>query len=130
MTTFLNTVKGREAFRPIAPICLEGRAAEIFEPGTPDPYMLFEHVVRPDWRGRVPAIVHRDGTARLQTVADEEPGHLGRLLRAYARLSGIPVLCNTSANFNGCSFFPDAGSAMRWGRVRFVWSDTRLYTRE
>ncbi|MGY4908275.1 carbamoyltransferase N-terminal domain-containing protein [Micromonospora aurantiaca (nom. illeg.)] len=123
----LNEIKLRESYRPVAPICLEERAPEVFDPGTPDPYMLFEHHIRPGWRDRVPAVVHADGSARLQTVGPAHP-LLFELLTAYERHSGIPVLCNTSANHPGRGFFPDAASAMRWGGVPRVWSRGRLYT--
>ena len=66
--------------------------------------MLFDHRVRPVWMDRIPAVVHLDGTARLQTVGPQEPV-LTRVLGAYKRASGIPVLCNTSANFRGRGFF-------------------------
>jgi carbamoyltransferase len=125
----LNAMKGREWYRPVAPICLENRAAEVFSPGTRDPYMLFDHAVRPDWRERIPAVVHLDGSARLQTV-DTDNGTMHRLLTAYERSTGIPVLCNTSANFKGSGFFPDAESAMRWGQSRYVWSEGVLYSME
>ncbi|WP_018680565.1 carbamoyltransferase N-terminal domain-containing protein [Actinokineospora enzanensis] len=123
----LNDIKGREHYRPVAPICLVDRAAEVFAPGTPDPHMLFEHHIRPGWADRVPAIVHTDGSARLQTVGPDHPVAY-ELLTEYARLSGVPVLCNTSANHPGRGFFPDAGSAMRWGGVTRVWSEGVLYT--
>lgn len=127
MKDLLNTVKDREYYRPVAPICLQERAGEIFDPGTPDPYMLFEHVVRPDWLDRVPAIVHLDGTARLQTVSVADDPVLAQLLREYAKWSGIPVLCNTSANRRGRGFFPDVASALDWGRIDLVWADGVLY---
>jgi len=43
-------------------------AHEIFDPGTPDPFMLFDHHVRPEWSSKIPGVMHLDGTARLQTV--------------------------------------------------------------
>ncbi|MFJ4576771.1 carbamoyltransferase N-terminal domain-containing protein [Streptomyces sp. NPDC088846] len=129
MKDHLNEVKLREGYRPVAPICLTEHAPEIFDPGTPDPYMLFDHLVRPAWLDRIPAIVHLDGTARLQTVGEADDPVLTDLLRAYHRLSGVPVLCNTSANLNGHSFFPDAASAMDWGRVEHVWCEGVLYAK-
>src|SRR5690606_11658692 len=58
----LNAVKGRERFRPIAPMVLEERAGELFERGPiPSPYMLFVHDVRREWRERIPAVTHVDG---------------------------------------------------------------------
>jgi len=122
----LNEMKGRESYRPIAPICLESSAHEIFDPGTPDPYMLFEHQVRGDWARRIPAVVHLDGTARLQTVKPDAC-RAARILAEYELLSGIPVLCNTSANFNGCGFFPDLASAAKWGKTKYIWADGTMY---
>lgn len=125
----LNDIKNRAGYRPVAPICLADRAPEVFEPGTPDPYMLFEHRMRPGWAERVPAIVHLDGTARLQTIESTQDTTTVRILRAYAEISGIPVLCNTSANLEGRGFFPDVESAARWGGTRYIWSEGTLYTR-
>ena len=129
MKELLNDLKGRDHYRPVAPICLASRAPEVFEPGTPDPYMLFEHRMRPGWADRVPAIVHLDGTARLQTIDESTRSPIVAILSAYERLSGIPVLCNTSANLNGHGFFPDVATAAQWGRTRFIWSDGLLYTK-
>jgi carbamoyltransferase len=124
----LNAIKGRAAYRPVAPICLASHAAEVFTPGIADPYMLFEHRPRPRWADRIPAVLHLDGTARLQTVDPSANTPAGRILAFYEKLSGIPVLCNTSANFNGRGFFPDVASAARWGGTRYIWSDQLLYT--
>jgi carbamoyltransferase len=119
-------MKGRESYRPVAPICPEESAPSVFSPGSPDPYMLFEHQVRPEWRTRVPAIVHVDGSARLQTVSQANPV-MYELLTAYRKRTGVPVLCNTSANFSGSGFFPDVDSVFRWGRIRYVWSAGTLF---
>jgi carbamoyltransferase len=127
MKDTLNRLKDREHFRPVAPVCLEAHASEVFDPGTPDPFMLYEHMVRDDWRSKVPAIVHLDGTARLQTVSESDNAFLAAVLEEYFRLTGIPVLCNTSANLKGCGFFPDVRSAMDWGGVGLVWSAGVLY---
>lgn len=124
----LNDIKNRASYRPVAPICLEDRAPEVFTPGTPDPYMLFEHHMRPGWAERVPAVVHLDGTARLQTIASTQDTATARILAAYTEISGIPVLCNTSANLEGRGFFPDVESAARWGGTRYIWSEGTLHT--
>ena len=123
----LNRMKGREWYRPVAPVCLEDRAPDVFDPGTPDPYMLFTHRVRPNWQARIPAVVHVDGTARLQTVSAAQNPVLAEVLAGYERRSGIPVLCNTSANLRGRGFFPDLATAMRWGQASYLWSDGTLY---
>jgi carbamoyltransferase len=125
----LNQIKNRDPYRPVAPICLEHRAAELFEPGRRDPFMLFEHHVRDPWRVRIPAVLHVDGTARLQTVAAADEPAVFELLTAFDARTGVPVLCNTSANFSGRGFFPDAASAARWGRCKHVWAEGKLYTR-
>ena len=98
----LNTVKGREQFRPVAPMVSVDRAPEIFSGGPlPSPYMLFVHDVAPQWRDRVPAVVHVDGTARVQTVDPEDDPLTARLLSEFDALTGVPVLVNTSLNTAG-----------------------------
>ena len=129
MLDVLNNMKLREPYRPVAPICLEERASEVFDPGGSDPYMLFQHHVRPGWQGRIPAVSHVDGTARLQTVSRDQEPTIHELLRCYEQLSGIPVLCNTSANLPGRGFFPSAAAALAWGKTEYAWSDGLLYTR-
>jgi carbamoyltransferase len=128
MKSRLNAMKGRAEYRPVAPICLTSRAADVFVPGDSDRYMLFEHRPRPGWAERIPAVLHLDGTARLQTIDPSDNSPAGRILEAYEHVSGIPVLCNTSANLNGRGFFPDVASAARWGGTRYIWSAGRLYT--
>jgi carbamoyltransferase len=100
--TRLNDVKGREQFRPVAPMVLAERAADLFSRGPiPSPYMLFVHDVAPEWRDRIPAVVHVDGTARIQTVsADAEP-LVARMLRRFEQLTDLPVVVNTSLNTAG-----------------------------
>lgn len=130
MKDTLNEVKKRERYRPVSPICLEHRATVIFEPGTPDPYMLFDHQVKTGWTDQIPAICHLDGSARLQTVNKAQNPVVTALLEAYEALSGVPLLCNTSANYNGSGFFPDVASATGWGRTNYVWCDGTLYCKD
>ncbi|WP_030437338.1 carbamoyltransferase family protein [Actinoplanes subtropicus] len=97
----MNDVKGREQFRPIAPMVRAERFSEIFEGVCPSPYMLFVHRVRPGWCDRIPAVTHVDGTARVQTVdADSEP-LVAEMLAEFDRLTGLPVVVNTSLNTAG-----------------------------
>jgi carbamoyltransferase len=97
----LNDVKGREQFRPVAPMVPLERANEIFEGVTPSPFMLFVHRVRPAWRSRIPAVVHVDGTARVQTIDRCEEPLVADLLDRFGDLTGVPVLVNTSFNTAG-----------------------------
>lgn len=98
----LNAVKGRERFRPVAPMVLAERAAAVFHRGpVPSPYMLFVHDVDESWRDRLPVITHVDGTARIQTVSDEDHPLLADMIRKFEALSGLPVVVNTSLNTAG-----------------------------
>jgi carbamoyltransferase len=100
-TARMNDVKGREQFRPIAPMVRAERAPDIFSGVLPSPYMLFVHDVKPEWRSRIPAVVHVDGTARVQTVdAGTEP-LVAAMLAEFERLTGLPVVVNTSLNTAG-----------------------------
>ena len=97
----LNDVKGREQFRPVAPMVLAERAPEIFDGQLPSPFMLFTHRVHPAWAERIPAVVHVDGTARIQTVADDAEPLVARMLRHLEARTGVPVVVNTSLNTAG-----------------------------
>lgn len=109
----LNEVKGREQFRPVAPMVLAERAAEIFHDGPlPSPYMLFVHRVAPQWRERIPAVVHVDGTARIQTIDDATTPHVAALLRAFEARTGLPVVVNTSLNTAGRPMVDDPRDAL------------------
>ncbi|WP_298591069.1 carbamoyltransferase C-terminal domain-containing protein [uncultured Kocuria sp.] len=109
----LNDVKGREQFRPVAPMVLEERAAEIFGGGPlPSPFMLFVHDVAPEWRERIPTVTHVDGTARIQTVTDEDNAGIAALLRAFDERTGVPVVVNTSLNTAGRPMVDDPRDAL------------------
>jgi carbamoyltransferase len=97
----MNAIKGREEFRPVAPMVLADRAPEIFDGVQPSPYMLFVHRVRPEWTDRIPAVVHVDGTARVQTVDAADEPLVAAMLRAFERSTGVPVVVNTSFNTAG-----------------------------
>jgi carbamoyltransferase len=102
MKDILNArVKHRQPFRPFAPIVLYERAKDIFEGEEDSPFMLIAKNVRPEWRDKIPAIVHVDGTARVQTVRQETNDRLYRLLKAFDEITGVPVLVNTSFNIKG-----------------------------
>lgn len=109
----LNDIKGREQFRPVAPMVLAPRASEIFCDGPiPSPYMLFTHNVREEWKGRIPAVVHVDGTARIQTVDPVEEPLVARMLSSFEALTGVPVVVNTSLNTAGRPMVDDPRDAL------------------
>ena len=99
MRDVLNAkVKKREPFRPFAPAVLVERAHEFFEIDQPDPFMTLAPRVRAENRDRIPAAVHVDGTGRIQTVErSANPRYYG-LIEEFGRLTGVPVLLNTSFN--------------------------------
>jgi carbamoyltransferase len=96
-----SRVKHRQAFRPFAPVVLAEKADLIFEGEAESPFMLLTKHVRPAWQDKIPAIVHVDGTARVQTVRREHNERLHRLLEEFDALTGVPVLLNTSFNVKG-----------------------------
>ena len=109
----LNDVKGREQFRPVAPMVLAERAPAIFSRGPlPSPYMLFVHDVAPEWRDRIPAVVHVDGTARVQTVDRAEEPLVARMLEGFERRTGLPLVVNTSLNTAGRPMVDDPRDAL------------------
>jgi carbamoyltransferase len=107
MQARLNEIKDREDFRPVAPVVLEERAHLWFAggPRSPDklvaPFMLFVFDVLADKAERIPAVRHVDGTARVQTVNREQHPLVHALLCEFERLTGVPVLINTSFNTRG-----------------------------
>ena len=92
-------VKGREWFRPLAPVALEETASKYFVVDRPVPFMQFAVDVRAEHRELLPAITHVDGTARLQTVSRKNDEFFYSLLKAFEARTGISLLLNTS--FNG-----------------------------
>ena len=98
-------IKYREEFRPFAPVTPIEAADRYFElpPGGARLARFMSGVfpVRPEWRARLAAITHVDGSARLQTLERDMAPRLYALLEAYGRRSGIPVLLNTSFNVAG-----------------------------
>ncbi|MFF1308526.1 carbamoyltransferase [Streptomyces sp. NPDC058307] len=108
----LNAVKGREEFRPVAPMVLADRAAELFDGPLPSPYMLFVHDVAAAWRDRIPAVVHVDGTARIQTVERDTEPLVARMIDGFERRTGLPVVVNTSLNTAGRPMVDDPRDAL------------------
>lgn len=98
----LNTeIKKREPFRPYAPSILKEYTQEFFEFSYPSPFMLLVAKVRKEKRNIIPAVVHIDGTARLQTVTRKDNGIYYQLIDEFRKLTGTPLVLNTSFNMSG-----------------------------
>ncbi|MBO9202608.1 MULTISPECIES: carbamoyltransferase C-terminal domain-containing protein [Niastella] len=107
-------MKHREAFRPFAPSCPIEDEPMYFEQHVADPFMLKVCNVLPDKRDLVPAITHVDGTARLQTIHKETNIMFHTLLKEFEKLSGVPVLLNTSFNVMGEPIVESPYDAIRY----------------
>ncbi len=96
-------VKGREPFRPFAPSVLDDNASAYFDlpDRTAAPFMIVTFQTRESVRGKIPGVVHVDGSARVQTVSKKDNPRYYRLLHQFAALTGLPVLLNTSFNRAG-----------------------------
>jgi len=95
-----SSVKRRAPFRPFAPAVLEERMTEFFEIEQPDPFMTMAPKVRTGKKHLIPAAVHYDGTARLQTVSRATNPLLHAVIEEFAELTGVPVILNTSFNLH------------------------------
>ena len=93
-------IKRREPFRPFAPSILEEAVGEYFERSHPSPFMNLAYSVRPEKRAVIPAPTHVDGTGRLQTVSRRTNPLYWSLIKEFERVTGVPVLLNTSFNEN------------------------------
>jgi carbamoyltransferase len=93
-------IKRRESFRPFAPSVLEEQAAAWFEQADQVPFMMKVFQIRAECRERIPAVTHVDGSGRLQTVSKEHNPRYHRLITAFADMTGVPMLLNTSFNEN------------------------------
>jgi carbamoyltransferase len=101
MKNILNLkIKRRESFRPFAPSVLREAVADWFIRDDDVPFMLQVIPIRPERRGQIPAVTHVDGTGRLQTVDRASNPHYYSLIEAFFRLTGVPMVLNTSFNEN------------------------------
>jgi carbamoyltransferase len=106
MQEILNLkVKHREKFRPFAPVICEEDALKYFETDSPIPmptdFMLMVYPIRKEWRQKIPAVTHVDGSGRLQTIRRSQNQLYYDLIKKFGELSEIPILINTSFNIRG-----------------------------
>lgn len=108
----VNLIKKRELFRPFAPVVMEEYAHKWFDMRFPSPYMQYAvKCLQPD---KIPSIVHRDGTSRVQTVNKEQHPGLYSVLSNWYALTGVPVLLNTSLNIKGQPLLNDQNDIIEW----------------
>jgi carbamoyltransferase len=101
MKATLNArIKHREPFRPFAPVVLEDKLSTCFRGDHEVPFMIVVYMVRPEWKERLSAITHEDGTGRAQTVSREQNALYYDVIKAFEQRTGTPVLLNTSFNEN------------------------------
>ena len=114
----VNSIKGRERFRPFAPVILEEHVSSWFEIDRASPYMQYAvRCKRPDL---IPAVVHADGTSRVQTVNKKQHPGLYRLLSEWNNKTGIPVLLNTSLNIKGQPLLDDLEDVHAWNKTNKI----------
>jgi len=113
----LNVIKQRENYRPIAPCCREEDLAKAFSDDFPDPHMLYFRRVRSP---RLGAVTHVDGSARVQTVTASSNPQLHKLLNAFAKETGLGVLCNTSLNHSRRGFINRMSDLIRYCNDRQI----------
>ncbi|MEM2963341.1 MAG: carbamoyltransferase [Candidatus Anstonellales archaeon] len=106
MKNILNMkVKHRELFRPFAPVVCEDDAPKYFDCDYPIPkptdFMLMVYPIKENWRSKIPAVTHVDGSGRLQTIRRYQNEEYYDLIKEFGKLSGIPILINTSFNIRG-----------------------------
>ena len=100
---YVNKVKNREWFRPFAGSVLKEKAAEWFDMAglEESPFMMYAMDVWPDKQEKIQAITHVDGTCRIQTVTEEQNPHYYKLIQEFEKITGVPILFNTSFNLAG-----------------------------
>lgn len=108
-----DRVKHRELWRPFAASVVAERAGEYFTLDRPSPFMLLVCNVRDAYREKIPAVVHVDGTCRVQTVTKEANGIYYDLIEAFGKQTGLPMLLNTSFNLAGEPIVETPAEALR-----------------
>jgi carbamoyltransferase len=138
MQEILNLkVKHREKFRPFAPVVCEDDALKYFDCDKPIPmptdFMLMVYPVKKQWREKIPAVTHIDGSGRLQTIRRNQNQLYYDLIKEFGKLSGIPILINTSFNIRGepivCTPY-DAYKCMMGTGIDYLIIDKFLIKRE
>lgn len=126
----LNTIKGRQWWRPVAPIVRVEDVSTYFTGPAESPFMNFNFTVRPEHRELLAEALHLDGTARVQTVTEADNPAMYRLLCEVAELGAVPVLINTSLNGPGEPILESGDDVLRFVRrtaVDYLLSGSHLF---
>jgi len=108
----VNAIKQRELFRPFAPVVMEEHASKWFDMNFESPYMQYTvKCLQPE---KIPSVVHKDGTSRVQTVNKNQHKGLYSLLEKWYTITGVPILLNTSLNIKGQPLLNDALDIEKW----------------
>jgi len=99
--TIVNKIKSRENWRPLSPSLLEEERERFFEKSVYSPFMLQSHYVKTGKEKIIPGVVHIDGSVRYQSVTKESNPKFYQLIKDFYRLTGIPLVLNTSFNVGG-----------------------------
>lgn len=110
----LNQIKGRQPWRPVAPVVRADRMGALFDGPADSPWMTFCHLLRPPHAGRFPALDHPDGTTRAQSLEPAQDPWLHDLLTEFERITGYAVLVNTSLNGPGEPIIETPAEAIQW----------------
>lgn len=105
-------IKLREDFRPFAPAVMREHCTDYFEYDWDSPYMILVNPVKPEWKNPLENIVHLNGTARVQTVSEENNINFYNLLHNFKTITGLPILLNTSLNRRGMPIIETPQQAM------------------
>jgi carbamoyltransferase len=111
----VNKIKKREMFRPFAPVVLEEYAHKWFDMDFDSPYMQYAvKCLQPE---KIPSVVHKDGTSRVQTVNKYQHPGLHEVLSNWNAITGVPVLLNTSLNVKGQPLLNDEKDILLWEKT-------------
>ena len=108
----VNLIKQRELFRPFAPVVMAEYASEWFDMNFESPYMQYTvKCLRPE---KIPSVIHADGTSRVQTVSKDQHSGLWNVLKKFYKITGVPILLNTSLNIKGQPLLNDESDIFLW----------------
>ena len=111
----VNLIKKRESFRPFAPVVMEEHASKWFDMKFTSPYMQYAvKCLQPE---KIPSVVHKDGTSRVQTVNKNQHPDLYKVLENWYSITGVPILLNTSLNIKGQPLLNDHSDILEWEKT-------------